>query len=291
MRRLRTSVEASKSQVDELIVQCENKNSDLYRRIDAHKQRLRADIGDLGEQAAEWMSAFTKRFQREVITNLETFKHEDVQKHLPFFLADSFHAALTQCSDAHLATIAEALHTDNTLLSELRHSGELAAAPLFLKNLTAHASFDSGQWTYVDSVQFALWYAGFDSTLGRLLTGLIGGKLTAGENLSRYRAQLNQSLPELQHSVTTLINQKYEAVAARVEEMIDAAYQQQIASVLSALRQARDLRSAGAQQADEVNKTLALMLDTIEQSRAAVQAFHNQLQVYGQDRIVELLDS
>lgn len=290
VRRLKASVEASKVQVEELIRQCENKNSELYRRIDEHKERVRARIEGLGEQAAGWMAEFIKRFQREVISNLETFKNEDVQKHFPVFLSDSFHQALTQCVDAHQAAIAEVLHADDSLLSELSRGGDILTAPVFTDNPTSHASFNSGQWTVVDSVQFALWYTGFDSTFTKLLTGLVSGKFAARENLARYRLQLNQSLPDLQNSVATLIREKYKDIAVRVDEVIDAAYRQQIASVVSALRQALGLRSAGEMKADEANKVIDRILDGIEHARTEAQEFHRQLQMYGQNRVVELLD-
>jgi hypothetical protein len=235
------------------------------------------------------MVGFVKRFQREVIADLESFKHEEVQKHLPIFLSDSFHDALIHCADAHYAIIVEALHADDALLSELNRD-DILTSTAFADGLTSRASFDSGHWTAADTVQFGLSYAGFDTTLARLLTGLVGLKLSGRENLTHYRQQLNQSLPELQDAVTALITEKYQDIAFRVAEVIDAAYRQQIASVLAALRQALGLRSAGALSAAEANRTLDLILSNLERTRNEVQEFHLQVQTYGEERIVEMLE-
>lgn len=69
----RNAMQADKLHLEEAIKQCEKNSSELYMRIEKHKQEMREEISSLCEQTRYWINEFIERLETEVIACISYF--------------------------------------------------------------------------------------------------------------------------------------------------------------------------------------------------------------------------
>src|SRR5690606_5781917 len=123
--------------------QYEDKNSDLMKKIDQHKESVKMDIREMQEEAGQWMDEFIDRLEREIRSSWQNYPFEGIQKHFHFFMMDIMKEAMNECVSAHLEKLSEVLKSKSRLLTD----------ELNLINATslAKSTINDVSWTTIDN--------------------------------------------------------------------------------------------------------------------------------------------
>lgn len=286
IQRLRRALDSNQGQLSAAIAQCEDQNSALHQQIEQYKQQARQQINELCEQACTWMDAFLDRIRNAAIPGLAHASLEDVQRHFPFFLADSLHLAMNHCLDAQQPHILAVLtNVKVAIQQDIQRLTDNLIEEQEVEQLVAKTTLNaSNAWTNLDTFNFFVDFGltSIFNVANELLISAAGllmqhHKLTAQQRLVRYQEKLLESLPKLQESVTVELRSLYHDMANEVEQQIDGLYRQEIEASVATLRQAQELHSAGESQVAGVGETFQDILTISGEMRYDLQSFREQL--------------
>ena len=275
INKLQLALAANRAEVEAAIAQCEDENSELRRKIQAHKEQVFQRIVDLGTETVSWMEGFIDRLRHEVIITLSQYKYDDIQRFFSFFLADSLRSALLQCLDFHQTNIVGCLEVDANIILSIGNGIDEGEGVQAVRQLGSQFSFEPTGRSFLDNVQM-LW-GSFGGLLGTILLGLIDKKISSAEKISHYQKKLLQSLPALKLSMATEIQRCYMEYATLVSQQLDAAYQHQLESALTTLRQAYELSRLETKDFVTANHSLQEIISHTERSWDNLSAFHSWL--------------
>jgi len=273
---IKNAIQSDQQRLSEAIRQGENTTSDLYARLDQHKQQIHHNIDLLCEEALAWMNIFITRLEREAIVAIPQFDLKEVQKHFHFFLTDALRAAISQCIDTHSPCIAESV--DKTL--KLMADEFLSLSSSDLLNLDiAQSTFGDLPWTNLDTFNLLLELSGSDGIFelaGHLLLRQ-AKDLQDFRQASQYVKRLKDNLPQLRQTVAQEVRLLYFNIAQKIETRITEAYQQTIEASISAMRQAQEIASHDSQHINSANEGLREALSLLSDTRIFLKSFKQKL--------------
>jgi hypothetical protein len=243
---VRDSMDRDRAALARSIAACEDRTSDLHRRAAAAEAAVRTAVARLGAEAEVWMNDFLTRLDAEVFARVAEFAHEDLSKHFHFFVVDRLRQALTDCLAAHQPALLELSASARGRLAE----GVAGASAARVDSLgIARATFGDLPWTGTDVVQFALMFFPAGGWLLHLLFGSGREHEREGSRGKWLAEKVRGALPELRESTRAQVRASYARIADDMVGQIRAAYEQDVAGVLAALRQAEHLRGQNSEQA------------------------------------------
>jgi len=276
MGLIKSAMQSDQQRLHEAIQQCENTTSDLYVRLEQHKQQIRQKIDSLCEEALEWMNVFVTRLDYEAIATISQFELKEVQKHFHFFLTDALRKAVSQCLDTHSPCIAESV--DKTLKLMTDEFQNLSHNDLFNLDV-AQATFGDLPWTNFDTFNLLLELSGSDGIFelaGHLLLRQ-AKDLQELRQASQYIRRLKDSLHQLRQTVAQEVRLLYDNIAQKIEIRITEVYQQAIEASLSAMRQAQKIASHDNQHIKSTNEGLQEALTLLSDTRVFLKSFKQKL--------------
>lgn len=272
LMRLQTAMQSDKLHLDRAIAQCEDESSELFSRINEHKQAMRNEIEKRQQEAGKWMDEFMQRLEAEAIAKISHFKLADIKRHYHFFLTDSLRQAIAQCLDLHRQAILESAEkATQSIFADYQRLTDTSLAG----SKVAPATLGDLPWTNLDTLHLVMEY----SPLQILAHLFINQVKELGESTQTrtYQERLQKALPQLRHSVEQEIQSLYSSVAEKIEQQIVAAYQQDIEASISAMRQARSLSEAGSQKMAASTEILQEVLPILAQARSSIKVFKQKL--------------
>ncbi|KAM3101337.1 dynamin family protein [Phormidesmis sp. 146-12] len=276
MLLIKNAMQSDQQRLNEAIRQCENTTSDLYARLDQHKQQIHHNIDLLCEEALAWMNIFITRLEREAIVAIPQFDLKEVQKHFHFFLTDALRTAVSQCIDTHSPCIAESV--DKTLKLMTDEFQSLSNSDLFNLDV-AQATFGDLPWTNLDTFNLLLELSGSDGIFelaGHLLLRQ-AKDLQELRQASQYVRRLKDSLHQLRQTVAQEVRLLYDNIAQKIETRVTEVYQQAIAASISAMRQAQEIASHDSQHVNSTNEGLQEALSLLSDTRIFLKSFKQKL--------------
>ncbi|HAX86995.1 MAG TPA: dynamin family protein [Cyanobacteria bacterium UBA11370] len=276
MALIKSAMQSDQQRLNEAIQQCENTTSDLYARLDQHKQQIRQKIDLLCEEALDWMNIFVTRLEHESITSIPQSDLKEVQKHFHFFLTDALRKAVSQCIDTHSPCIAESV--DKTLKLMTDEFQSLSNSDSFNLDV-AQATFGDLPWTNLDTFNLLLELSGSDGIFelaGHLLLRQ-AKDLQELRQASQYVRRLKDSLHQLRQTVAQEVRLLYDNIAQKIETRITEVYQQAIEASISAMRQAQEIASHDSQHINSTNEGLREALSLLSDTRAFLKSFKQKL--------------
>ena len=276
IQMIKNAMQSDQQRLDEAIQQSENTTSDLYARLDQHKQQIHHNIDLLCEEALDWMNIFITRLEREVIVVIPQFDLKEVQKHFHFFLTDALRTAVSQCLDTHSPCIAESV--DKTLKLMKGEFQSLSSSDLFNLDV-AQVTFGDLPWTNLDTFNLLLEISGSDGIFelaGHLLLRQ-AKDLQELRQSSQYVRRLRDSLPQLRQTVDQEVRLLYDNVAQKIETRVTEVYQQAIEASISAMRQAQEIASHDGQHVNNINNGLQEALSLLSDTRIFLKSFKQKL--------------
>jgi GTPase SAR1 family protein len=276
MLLIKNAMQSDQQRLNEAIRQCENTTSDLYARLDQHKQQIRHNVDLLCEEALDWMNIFITRLEREAIVDIPQFDLKEVQRHFHFFLTDALRTAVSQCIDTHSPCIAE--NVDKTLKLMTDELQSLSNSDLFNLDV-AQGTFGDLPWTNLDTFNLLLELSGSDGIFelaGHLL--LCQAKdLQELRQASQYVRRLKDSLHQLRQTVAQEVRLIYDNIAQKVETRTTEVYEQAIEASISAMRQAQEIASHDSQHINSTNEGLQEALSLLSDTRIFLKSFKQKL--------------
>ncbi|MGB8700147.1 MAG: dynamin family protein [Thermosynechococcaceae cyanobacterium] len=276
MLLIKNAMQSDQQRLSEAIRQCENTTSDLYARLDQHKQQIHHNIDLLCEEALGWMNIFITRLEREAIVAIPQFDLKEVQKHFHFFLTDALRTAVSQCIDSHSPCIAESV--DKTLKLMTDEFQSLSNSDLFNLDV-AQATFGDLPWTNLDTFNLLLELSGSDGIFelaGHLLLRQ-AKDLQELRQSSQYVRRLKDSLHQLRQTVAQEVRLLYDNIAQKIETRVTEVYQQAIEASISAMRQAQEIASHDSQHVNSTNEGLQEALSLLSDTRIFLKSFKQKL--------------
>jgi GTP-binding protein EngB required for normal cell division len=276
MLLIKNVMQSDQQRLNEAIRQCENTTSDLYARLDQHKQQIHHNIDLLCEEALDWMNIFITRLEREAIVAIPQFDLKEVQKHFHFFLTDALRTAVSQCIDTHSPCIAESV--DKTLKLMTDEFQSLSNSDLFNLDV-AQATFGDLPWTNLDTFNLLLELSGSDGIFelaGHLLLRQ-AKDLQELRQASQYVRRLKDSLHQLRQTVAQEVRLLYDNIAQKIETRVTEVYQQAIEASISAMRQAQEIASHDSQYVNSTNEGLQEALSLLSDTRIFLKSFKQKL--------------
>jgi len=273
---IKNSIQSDQQRLSEAIQQCESGTSDLYARLDQHKQQMHHSINLLCEEALDWMNIFITRLEREAIAAIPQFDMKEVQKHFHFFLTDALRTAVSQCLDTHSPYIAESV--DKTLKLMTDEFQSLSSSNIFDLNV-AQATFGDLPWTNLDTFNLLLELSGSDGIFelaGHLLFRQ-AKDLQEFRQASQYVRQLKDNLHQLRQTVAQEVQLLYANIAQKIETRITEVYQQTIEASISAMRQAQEIANHDSQHIDNTNEGLQEALSLLSDTHIFLKSFKQKL--------------
>lgn len=277
---LQHAIQAEQVSLDKAIAQCSDESSELFSKINQHKQVMRDEIQQMCEQACYWINEFMERLETEAIATITDFKLNDIRRHFHFFLTDSLRKGISQCLDAHRSAIIESADKATKAIEEDFH---LLTDASLVEADVAQATFSDLPWTNLDTLQIFMNFTPFKFVADLL----IGQARESGESSQTviYQQRLQKALPELRRSIAEEVRLVYSSIADKIEQQIETAYRQDIEASLSAMRQARELSTKGEQQVAVTNECLQSALLQLSDTHSSLKSFKQKLWSLGRERI------
>jgi hypothetical protein len=269
---LRDTMQADHSAQAKAIDDCANHDSELHRKFEQDKQALKRRVSELADQASDWMDGFIARIDTEVIATLDDFSYEEIRMHLHFFLVESLRRAITEILESQQSEFVE-------LSASLRIRAGARLADLSGANRNslevAQTTFGDRPWTGIDTVHFVTQFM----DLGVLLEMLVGHirEKQQDELATKVIANLHESLPQLREKMHSQIGVVYSRISERMIEEAQSTYQQDMESVLAALRQAKELHASGTEVVEGANQVFDELLNEIAEIRTHLICLRDKL--------------
>lgn len=277
IRLLNNAIDVNPLHLKSAIAQCENHDSELYSRIDKHKQEMRQEIATLSEQTCRWIDEFIARLEKEAIALLPNFHLDDIRRHFNFFLIDKLRQAIQHCLDTHQPAIIESankarksIFEDFKLLTTVQLSGIVA---------TTSTALDELPWTSMDTVYLVINF-GRIGGLVQLLTSLLRQQTTdlkKSKEAINYRHQLQAALPKVKTYVWEEISNIYTNIAANIEQQIDQIYQEEIEASQAAMKQAQQLKKSREEHLTTTREGVQSALSLFADTYSSLKSFRQKL--------------
>ena len=271
---IREALNLEKAKVADLISQYEDKNSDLMKKIDQHKESVKMDIREMQEEAGQWMDEFIDRLEREIRSSWQNYPFEGIQKHFHFFMMDIMKEAMNECVSAHLEKLSEVLKSKSRLLTD----------ELNLINATslAKSTINDVSWTTIDNGLSALSVAadiipglGMLMGLGQLILGF-GKKGMEKEQRQKYIQSVLDNFPAIRDSILQQVRSIYSNIIVKALEILDGTYQKQIAASLDAIRQAQVIAESNEQDKKDILEGIEMADVIAHETRERLQALESK---------------
>lgn len=263
-----------KAKVADLISQYEDKNSDLMKKIEQHKESVKMDIREMQEEAGRWMNEFIQRLEQEIRSSWQNYSYEGVQRHFHFFIMDIMKEAMNECVSAHLEKLSEVLKSKSQLLTD----------ELSLINATnlAKATINDVSWTTIDSGLSALSVAadiipglGMLVGLGQLVLGF-GKKGMEKEQRQKYIQSVLDNFPQIRNSILQQVSGIYNNIIIKALEILDNTYQKQITTSLDAIKQAQVIAESNDQDKKEILEGIEMAGIIAREAQEKLQALESK---------------
>jgi predicted GTPase len=269
---MRQALQANQAKLGAAIAQSEDDSSELATRVKAHQGSMQQEIDQLAVESCAWMEDFLQRFEAEAITHIPDFKLTDLRRHYHFFLMDTLRQAISQCLEAHYATLLE--RADQTLKAMASDYQQLTAVTL--PNLpVAAATFKELPWTFLDTLELVSEFSPLKFVSGVLLNQAKGTKEI--QQASRYQRQLQQAFPALRLAVNEQIQTLYQGIADQLIQHIEATYRQEVETCLASLRQAQALSQSGEQSTLATQTRLGQLLTGLTDTQDDLKTLQQKL--------------
>lgn len=280
LRRLQRALESSRGELRGALAVAQDGSSAARKGVADRDKRIRKTIGALGEQAAGWMDGLVSRIEAEALPALGALGHEEVQRNLPFFLAETLRDGMAACLSAHQDVIL-------ALVDEVSTEAALAIAPEIARGegaadaASARAGFHSPTWTLFDHLHVVgavLTMA--TGGLGAIASAIFGvADQTAGRGArgEHFRARVAESMPKLRDQVAEAVRAAYAEVAEKVAVALSAAQDAEIARISGELEQALAVHDRGVGQVAETTAALGAVLGQLNATAATLAELRVQL--------------
>lgn len=277
IKLIREALNLEKAKISELISQYEDKNSDLMKKIDQHKESLKVDIREMQEEAAKWMLEFIDVLEREIRSSWQNYPLEGVQRHFHFFMMDTMKDAMNECVSAHLEKLSEVLKAKSSLLE----------SELNLVNATnlAKSTLHDVSWTTIDNGLSALQVAadiipglGMLVGLGQMILGF-GKKGMEKDQRQKYIQAVLDNFPAIKDSILQQIRGIYNNIISKALDILDKAYQKQIIASLDAIKQAQVIAESNDQDKEEIFEGISMAAAIAQEAREKLQALESKFSV------------
>lgn len=280
LRRLQRALETSRGQLRGALVVAQDGGSVARRGVAERDARIRKTIHALGEQAASWMDGLVGRIEAEALPSVGGLGHEEVQRHLPFFLAETLRDGMAACLSAHQDIIL-------ALVEEVSAEAALAIAPALSEGgagvdaASARAGFHSPTWTLFDHlhvVGMVLTVA--TGGLGAIASAMFGvADQTAGRGAraDHFRTKVAASMPALRDQVGTAVRAAYAEVADKVAAQLKATQEEELARIAGELEQALAVHDRGVGRVAETAASLTEILARLDASATTFGDLRSQL--------------
>jgi GTPase Era involved in 16S rRNA processing len=271
---IQEALNLERAKVTELISQYEDKNSDLMKKIDQHKESLKMDIREMQEVAAGWMVEFIDRLEREIRSSYQSYSFEGIQKHFHFFMMDIMKEAMNECVTAHLEKLSELLKAKSSLLE-----GDLS-----LINATnlAKSTIRDVSWTTIDNGLSALSVAadiipglGMLVGLGQMVLGF-GKKGMEKDQRQSYIQSVLDNFPAIRDSILQQIRSIYNSIIHKALDILDATYQKQIAASLDAIKQAQVIAESNEQDKKSILEGIEMAGTIAREAREKLESLESR---------------
>jgi hypothetical protein len=280
VRRLQRSLESDRSQLRTALLASRDGGSSARRGVAEREARIRKAITECGEEAVVWMDGLVSRIEGTALPSVAHIGHEDVQRHLPFFLAETLRDGMAACLDAHQERIMALVETVSSeaagaLAPQMARGGSSVDAA------SAQAGFHTPSWTMFDHlhvVGMVLTVA--TGGLGAIASAIFGvadqtgGRKTRGEH---FRQKVLDSIPELRVQVATAVRTAYAEIARSMATQISGAQEAELARITAELEQALALHERGEGRVIEANVALTGVISRIDESAARLAELRRQL--------------
>ncbi len=271
---IREALNLEKAKVADLISQYEDKNSDLMKKIDRHKESVKMDIREMQEEAGRWMVEFLDRLEQEIRSSGQNYPFEGIQRHFHFFMMDITKEAMNACVSAHLEKLSELLKSKSRLLID----------ELNLVNATnlAKSTIHDVSWTAIDNGLSALSVAadiipglGMLMGLGQLILGF-GKKGMEKEQRQKYIQSVLDNFPQIRNSILQQVSGIYNNIIVKALDILDDAYQKQIAASFDAIKQAQVIAESNDQEKREILEGIEMAGIIAREAGEKLQALENK---------------
>lgn len=248
------------------------------RQAQDHEERraaeIRARLDEMADQSARWMRGFVDRFEAEVVPGLGARSHDELQKHLPFFLSAVLRDAFTTCMDAHLGAITSMV--DDVLpsgisASNVRDEGtvqqsvDVATAPPIV-------------WSSIDNLNVInLVLPGLASLVGRVVTGILDRSKAQGERNTAFVQQVIEQLPDLRQAVSNAVDDTYTVLSDEISERVSAAYAEDREARRAVVDQALAAHAGGAAALERSREGVQAALSRTEAVLAELEQLQGEL--------------
>ena len=287
LEALQGSFDANRQQVRAALEQCTSKDSVLHRAnaraIDELEERMRT----LSSEACAWLEAFSSRLAN-CFDGLDRYSSEDLQRHFPFFLAETLRSALRECVECHRPTIlelcgqtrAELAAKVQTLLDQATGSAERQATAgghaidRAVDHVAERATFSDELWEEFEAADLLTELISSDLfRFGADVLMDMSKSAQEDQRIARFQRKLARSLPKLRKDLLERTRELYRQLTEHLVQGLQERHRQIVDDSRRRLEQARDL-DREARQRLQVPKTLAAIrqrmhtaADTLRQLR------------------------
>jgi hypothetical protein len=265
IKLIHEAMNLEKAKITGMISQYEDKNSDLMKKIEQHKESLKMDIREMQEEAARWMNEFIGRLEQDIRMSYQSYPFEGIQRHFHFFIMDIMKEAMNECVTAHLEKLSELLKAKSTSLIE----------DLNLINSTnlAKSTINDVSWTTIDNAVSALSVAGdiipglgMLVSLGQLVLGF-GKKGMEKDQRNKYIESVLENFPAIKESTFKQISTIYNNIIVKALDILDSTYQKQITASLDAIKQAQVIAESNDQDKKSITEGIEMAATIAREAR------------------------
>ena len=160
--KLKATIESESGRIDDQLTARQDEESRLNLLIDRDAAHFRESLHSMARETSGWLNQFFDRLEKKG-SQIAGFAFDDLQKHFPFFVADSLRMAIHQCLDTHRPLIVQEMRQVRTPATAVRASAvgtalhyDLAEQPADqsgLRQSASEATSGSVLWERLDTSQ------------------------------------------------------------------------------------------------------------------------------------------
>ncbi len=234
---LSSALGEKQSEIAASVARLTDSNSELKTRIAADKQNFLDEVKRLGEQAVGWTNEFLDRLERETVAELPKFTYDEVQRNFHFFLSDALRDAVAQCDHAHRDLIIKAANDANDAMTRETQT----ASPLKLESEMLPAVATKPEWSRLDAVGSVVSFLLPVGIFVELGSKILFKESEESKKLENYCRELQEMLPVMRQKTAESLREGYRKIGEKIEKQLDAAFEKEKTTALSALKQAETL--------------------------------------------------
>jgi GTPase SAR1 family protein len=272
LARLDHAMHIDQSRLTTSIAQCQDKTSELFTKIEQHKQVMRNEIKQMSKQTATWMNEFIARLKDEAIAKISKFKVDDIRRHFVFFLTNKFSKALSECLNHHKFHIVEIVNkTNKGIFEDIKLLTNLGIAD----QETAQDNTADQLVLDMDIAELLI-DCQFSHSIVVSVTKQIEDLITINQ-LNKYQQKLQNHLPQLKELFHHEIDLLYNSIINQIEQKMESVYQQNIETSLSVMQQAQELRAQEIQKVTVTHEALKDVSLLLEDTRKSLKPLKQKL--------------